>query len=410
MYKKIGKIAACILCISILLTSAVFALSYTDVNDWSTEAVDRVSDQGLMVGVGGGYFAPGATITQKEMASVLYRLADKPWHHDSENEFADVADKDAWYYKACMWTADNGIINTVHQDQTVYIQPDREILRLEAVQTLYKWALYFDWIEPYTGEWKDNNELDNASVELKQIAAWALENKIWFGHDNGTFMPFETITRAEFAAMVSRFMDRFETELNGPHGVYTTTLYIAAVGDFVITNEAGETLIRKDGKISGTMEYADQYLIDGGAYEDIFFVKPSDCFTCKAEKGIETFSIQSKDKHVGSVHGMAGVKEAVLQNDGKISVKGENMQYELAHSSPADCSGLVYMSGEGETKASFTYDKQNRLYYAKCDTGDFALSVTTGDKKDFTDQTEEVCVSVSTNGTITVENANEEAA
>ncbi|MCI8332053.1 MAG: S-layer homology domain-containing protein [Clostridiales bacterium] len=419
MIKKWGKIIACIVCISMLLTSAVFALSYKDVNDWSTVAVDRVSSCGLMVGVGDGYFAPHDTITQKEVASVLFRLAKKPNRYiKPDYEFADAPADDSWYYDAILWAGYHGIVNAANQDEALYLQPDREVLRLEAAGTLYNLALYFDWIEPYTGEWKDNTELDAAGEDLKQVAAWALENNIWYGHDDGTFMPFETITRAEFAAMVSRFMDRFEAELSHPHGVYTSTLYIAATGDYTITNAEGETLIRKDGKLSGTMKYADQYLVDGGACEDIFFVKPSEYFTCTAGGEIESFSVQSKDQFLGSIQGLAGVKEAVLKNDGRIMIKGENMEYEVFHSFVAQdgCVGYiinVYMSGEGESEASFSHEKETNLYYAECDTGNFSISVTDYDeldRKDFVGQTEEVRVSVSNNGTITVESADGEEA
>jgi len=425
MYKKFGKIAACILCISILLTSAVFAKNFKDVNDWSTEAVDRVSDYRLMVGVGGGYFAPGATITQKEVASVLYRLAKKPnWYQRPDYVFADAPVENIWYRDAILWAGYHDIINVDHQDQGLYLQPDREILRLEAVSVLYNLALYSEWIEPYSGEWKDNTELEGAANELKQAAAWALANKIWFGHDNGTFMPFETITRAEFAAMVSRFMDRFEAELSSQHGVYTTEINMASVGDCVITNAEGETLIYKDDKFSGTMKFTELQFFTGSPVPYRFYVKPSAYFTCTAlaDGEIKDFSVYSEsdgEGNYGTAHNLEGVKEVVLKNDRTIEITGENMQYRLFHSADMEVEGyyvggFVAMTGEGETKASFTYDKQNSLYYAKCDTGRFSIAVSDSDeldRKDFTDQTEEVCVSVNRRyGTIEIENANEEAA
>jgi len=44
---------------------------------WYYSAVDKVSDVGLMVGDGKGYFCPGENITRAEMAAILARLIER---------------------------------------------------------------------------------------------------------------------------------------------------------------------------------------------------------------------------------------------------------------------------------------------------------------------------------------------
>ena len=144
-------------------------------------------------------------------------------------------------------------------------------------------------------------------------------------------------------------------------------------------------------------------------------VKPSDRFTLTTEgENIDLFSANSVNgDQLDALYGFVGVKEVVLQSDGKITVSGQNMKYRLNQRVELEgFAQILQMEGEGETKASFSY--QNDRYYAKCDTGNFLLRVTGGDKedqKDFTSQTEEVCVSVNKQtGAITIENAEQEAA
>lgn len=47
------------------------------ISKWAKEAVDYISDKGIMVGDGNGYFRPDEEITREEMAAVVYRILKK---------------------------------------------------------------------------------------------------------------------------------------------------------------------------------------------------------------------------------------------------------------------------------------------------------------------------------------------
>ena len=51
---------------------------FVDVPQWATEAVAFVADREIMVGIGNNRFDPQSTITKKEVAATLYRMAGSP--------------------------------------------------------------------------------------------------------------------------------------------------------------------------------------------------------------------------------------------------------------------------------------------------------------------------------------------
>ena len=78
--------------------------SYSDVKptDWYAEAVEYVSAQGLMTGVGNGKFSPDTSVTRAMVWTVLARMA------------GDNTDGGAtWYAKAQAWVTQEGMINGI---------------------------------------------------------------------------------------------------------------------------------------------------------------------------------------------------------------------------------------------------------------------------------------------------------
>ena len=87
------------------------AESFTDVDtdQWYHEGVCYVLRNGLMEGMGDGKFAPNSNLTRGQLVTILYRLEGEPSVEGLENPFEDVA-ADEWYTDAIIWAANEEII------------------------------------------------------------------------------------------------------------------------------------------------------------------------------------------------------------------------------------------------------------------------------------------------------------
>ena len=85
---------------------------FTDVAEkaWYHDAVEYAVTNGLMKGVGGGKFDPEGTMTRAMLVTVLWRYEGEP--AEGENTFTDVPDG-TWYTGAVAWAAANGIVGGV---------------------------------------------------------------------------------------------------------------------------------------------------------------------------------------------------------------------------------------------------------------------------------------------------------
>ena len=112
------------------------AFTDLDADAWYHEGVDYALTNGLMNGVGGGRIEPDGQLTRAQLVTVLYRAAGEPDTGKQVNPFTDVAD-DAWYTKAVIWAANNGIVNGVAKNT---FAPDDSITREQIAAMLYRYA------------------------------------------------------------------------------------------------------------------------------------------------------------------------------------------------------------------------------------------------------------------------------
>ncbi len=119
---------------------------------------------------------------------------EKPAEEKPGMSFADVA-ADAWYYDAVAYVYENGLMNGT--SLTVF-SPDVNITRGMVVTILYRMEG-----EPDAGvpEFTDVS----ADAYYTDAVAWAAENDIVKGNDDGTFGPNDDITLEQFAAILYRY-------------------------------------------------------------------------------------------------------------------------------------------------------------------------------------------------------------
>ena len=150
---------------------------------WYADAVQYVTDKGLMNGTDDNQFSPSASTTRGMLMTVLARHAGE-----------DTTGGATWYEKGMEWAKAKGVSDGTN--------PNADITREQLVTMLYR----------YAGSPKADRKLDSfsdaASVSTYAASAmqWAVANGIVNG-SNGKLNPQDNATRAEISAILMRFCE-----------------------------------------------------------------------------------------------------------------------------------------------------------------------------------------------------------
>lgn len=174
-------------------------LPFTDVPKkyWAYDDIYYVYENGLMTGMTKTTFEPESNMTRAQLATVLYRMADKPDVKGMKEPFTDVTKKH-WAYDAIVWAYNEGIIKGY--DAKTF-GPDDSVSRAQAVTMLYRYA-GSPSVKGDLSNYKDSKDIGKS---YKNAVIWAGKNKIVNGYPDGTFRPNEKMTRAQLAAVLARY-------------------------------------------------------------------------------------------------------------------------------------------------------------------------------------------------------------
>ena len=181
----------------------VGGLPFIDVNssDWFYNAVKAAYTEGLISGVTDTEFAPNVTLTRGMLTAIIGRLGGAETT-DGSTSFTDV-DANAYYAPYVAWAAENGIVSGFGDDT---FRPDESVTREQTAAIIWRYMQYIGE-DVSTG---DNTNIlsftDAADVSEYAIPAiqWACGDGIISGYPDGSLAPKSGITRAEFAAMISK--------------------------------------------------------------------------------------------------------------------------------------------------------------------------------------------------------------
>ena len=181
------------------------AFTDLDAKAWYHEGVDYALTNGLMNGVGGGKFEPDGQLTRAQLVTVLYRAAGEPDTGKQVNPFTDVAD-DAWYTKAVIWAANNGIVNGVAKNT---FAPDDSITREQIATMLYRYAGAEAAKEDKLSAFPDAAKVsDWAKEALNWAVASGLINGVADANGTANLEPQATATRAQIATILMRWLEK----------------------------------------------------------------------------------------------------------------------------------------------------------------------------------------------------------
>ena len=182
-------------------------LPFTDVDadDWFHDAVTYVYENGMMEGTSDTAFSPSMTTTRGMIVTILWRLEDSP-EADGQTGFTDVADG-AWYADAVNWAAEQGIVEGYDNGG---FGPGDIITREQMALILYRYAQYKGYDTSATGALDGFADAGAVSGWAEDAVAWAVGAGLMEGKGGDMLDPTGTATRAEAAAILTRFCQNIE--------------------------------------------------------------------------------------------------------------------------------------------------------------------------------------------------------
>ena len=176
--------------------------------DWFYDVVKYVYMNGLMTGTDSTLFSPNMALTRGMAVTVLYRLAGSPDERvtaaEGSGQFSDV-EEGAYYYDAVNWAASKGVVAGYGGG---LFGPEDDITREQMAAILLNYELS-------TGKIPQDILMDRMFADWYSIDDWAKNavNRLTIqgllsGKPGNLFDPKSNATRAEFAAILTRYVER----------------------------------------------------------------------------------------------------------------------------------------------------------------------------------------------------------
>ena len=185
--------------------------AYAD-GGWYFNYIRTAQQLGLMRGMGDEtppVFAPAGPFTRAQVMTVLYRMADSP-EVTGNNRFADVA-LDSWFRNYIIWADSVEVLGAFGGGLQIF--PNQAMTRLETVVVLNDFAAAMGYVLPAVNEvvtFADASDIPAAALEAVNNLVGADVIRGMTEGENVFFRPDGTLTRAQFATMLSRLVAAIE--------------------------------------------------------------------------------------------------------------------------------------------------------------------------------------------------------
>ena len=163
--------------------------SFTDVpaGSWYEDAVNYVSEKGLMNGTSKNSFSPNATTTRGMIVTILARVEGVNTNGTS------------WYAAGQKWAMDNGISDGTNMTG--------EVTREQLAAILYRYAKLKGYDVSKSAALTAFSDADKVSGYAAEAMQWAVAEGLLQG-SNGKLNPQGSATRAQVATILMRFMEK----------------------------------------------------------------------------------------------------------------------------------------------------------------------------------------------------------
>jgi len=181
-------------------------LRFPDVKkgSWYYDAVMYCADKGFVHGYQNGYFGPADNLQRQDFVVILANIAGADLSGYTSCKLTDVQ-MSAYYGKAVAWAVDKGIIAGYQNGKFGVGDP---ITREQVATILYRYMRSpgVDNVDATLAKFPDKG---NISDFAKTPLAWAVQNNVITGMQDGTVAPKGSAVRAQIASIIMRM------DLNG---------------------------------------------------------------------------------------------------------------------------------------------------------------------------------------------------
>ena len=180
--------------------------------DWCYNNVRFVYTMGMMYGTTDTTFSPNTPTTRSQFIAILWRMSGSPVVPGSGCQFNDVSSS-SYYYEAVRWGVENGVISGFSATR---FGPNVQITREQLITMLFRYAKNYagDDVAKYdTTNILRYSDVMKISRGMTQAFQWGIGAGIVSGTSSTTLTPQGTATRAQVAAMLSRYCNSFVLKL-----------------------------------------------------------------------------------------------------------------------------------------------------------------------------------------------------
>ena len=177
-------------------------MPFSDVSDaeWYYEYVKYAYANKLMQGTSDAEFSPEEILTRSMFVTILYRLENQP-SVTKNAVFTDVSDGE-WYTSAVDWAVANGIVFGLSDTE---FGTDEPLLREQLAAMIMRYAKYKGYDVSSGDDILSYDDYADISEYAVPAIRFAVGSKILSGKTDKTINPSDTATRAEIAAVMTRF-------------------------------------------------------------------------------------------------------------------------------------------------------------------------------------------------------------
>ena len=172
--------------------------------DWFYSAVKYAYDNSLMNGISYTLFAPDNNLTRAMLVTILHRYEGEPVAK-SDSPFTDVQ-YGQWHANAVTWASENSIVSGYGDGR---FGPDDNITREQVALILYRYAKWKKFDVSKTNSLTSYTDRTEVSDWALDAMKWANAEGLISGRTPTTLVPGGTMSRAEVATVLMRFIEDF---------------------------------------------------------------------------------------------------------------------------------------------------------------------------------------------------------